>query len=275
MHSRNECLKVLRERYSKAKTKWEKSQILDEYCRNTGQARKYAIRKIQPGVNLGPKVRRKRKEGYDGQVRAPLVKVWEIFDYPCGQRLKPPLEVEVDRLREFGELRVSDEVASKLKRMSSATIDRKLKHQREVLHLLRSKGGAKPGSLLKQKIPIRLTEWDTSQVCYVEADMVVQGVKQVDIDTVKSYAQDLRGLLEESDFTERKAFLRSFIKRIEVNKEQITIHYHLPLPQGDKERVTLEVLPIDTLGGAGGIRTPYLLTASQTFSQLNYSPTTK
>ena len=26
-------------------------------------------------------------------------------------------------------------------------------------------------------------------------------------------------------------------------------------------------------GGAGGIRTPYLLTASQTLSQLSYSPT--
>jgi hypothetical protein len=26
-------------------------------------------------------------------------------------------------------------------------------------------------------------------------------------------------------------------------------------------------------GGAGGIRTPYLLTASQTFSQVNYGPT--
>ena len=49
MHSRNEYLKVLRERYLKAKTKKEKSQILDEYCRNTGQARKYVIRKIHPG----------------------------------------------------------------------------------------------------------------------------------------------------------------------------------------------------------------------------------
>ena len=29
---------------------------------------------------------------------------------------------------------------------------------------------------------------------------------------------------------------------------------------------------ISHLSGAGGIRTPYLLTASQTFSQLNYSP---
>ena len=57
--------------------------------------------------------------------------------------------------------------------MSSATIDRKLKHQREVLHLLRSKGGPKPGSLLKRKIPIRLTEWDTTKTGYVEMDLVV------------------------------------------------------------------------------------------------------
>ena len=173
MHSRNEYLKVLRERYLKAKSKKVKSQILDEYCLNTGQARKYVIRKIQPGIDLRPKQRKKRKEIYDSEVRAPLAKVWEIFDYPCGQRLKPLLDGEVDRLREFGELRISDEIASRLKRMSSATIDRKLKHQREVLHLLRSRGSPRPGYLLRQKIPIRLTEWDTSQVGYVEADMVV------------------------------------------------------------------------------------------------------
>ena len=74
---------------------------------------------------------------------------------------------------DLGELRVSDGVALQLKRMSSATIDRKLKHQREVLHLLRSKGGPQPGSLLKRKIPIRLTEWDTSKVGYLEMDLVV------------------------------------------------------------------------------------------------------
>ena len=79
----------------------------------------------------------------------------------------------MDRLRELRELVVSDEIALKLKSMSSATIDRKLKHQREVLHLLRSKGGPKPGSVLRQKIPIRLTQWDTSKVGYVEMDLVV------------------------------------------------------------------------------------------------------
>jgi hypothetical protein len=173
MESRNQYLKVLRERYLKAKAKKEKTQILDEYCRNTSQARKYVIRKMQFGVDLRPKPRRKRKQTYDGQVTTALARVWEIFDCPCGQRLKPILEVEIDRLIDLGELRVCDEVALKLKTMSSATIDRKLKHQREVLHLLRSKGGPKPGSLLKRKIPIRLTEWDTTKTGYVEMDLVV------------------------------------------------------------------------------------------------------
>ena len=68
MHSRNQYLKVLRERYLKARTKKEKTQILDEYCRNTGQARKYVIRKIQLGIDLRPKQRKKRKQTYDGQV---------------------------------------------------------------------------------------------------------------------------------------------------------------------------------------------------------------
>lgn len=79
----------------------------------------------------------------------------------------------MDRLRRLGEIEVTDEVAQKLKSLGSATIDRKLKHQREVLHLLRSKGGPKPGYLLKQKIPIKLTDWDTSQLGYVEVDLVV------------------------------------------------------------------------------------------------------
>jgi len=173
MESRKQYLGVLSERYLRAKTRKEKGQILDEYCRNTGQARKYVIRKIQPGIDLRPKPRRNRKQIYDGQVTAPLAKVWEIFDCPCGQRLKPILEVELDRLRHLGEVGVSNDVALKLKRMASATIDRKLKHQREVLHLLRSNGGPKPGSLLKRKIPIRLTEWDTSKTGYVEMDLVV------------------------------------------------------------------------------------------------------
>jgi len=172
MHSKNEYLKVIRERYFPARTRKEKTLLLDEYCGNTGQSRKYVIWKIRRG-SIKPKQRKRRKEQYDGQVKAALVKVWEIFDYACGQRLKPLLETEVERLRDLGEIEIPDEVASRLTMMSSATVDRKLKHEREFLHLSRAKGGPKSGSVLKQKIPIRLTEWDTSRVGYIEADIVV------------------------------------------------------------------------------------------------------
>jgi len=53
--------------------------------------------------------------------------------------------------------------------------------------------------------------------------MVVQGMEEVDIDIVKSYTKDLKSLLEESDITERKAFLRSFIKRIEINRDRVIV----------------------------------------------------
>jgi site-specific DNA recombinase len=107
----------------------------------------------------------------------------------------------------------------------------------------------------------------------IEADMVAQGVEQVDVAAVRAYAQDLRHLLEEADFTERKAFLRSFIKRIEVNGRQVRVCYSLPVPQDQKTEDQIEVLPIDTPGGDRGIRTPNLCDANAALSQLSYTPT--
>jgi hypothetical protein len=39
---------------------------------------------------------------------------------------------------------------------------------------------------------------------------------------VKAYAQDLHGPLEESEVTERKAFVRFFVERIDVDRGQAT-----------------------------------------------------
>lgn len=100
----------------------------------------------------------------------------------------------------------------------------------------------------------------------LEAEMAARGVQPVDEAMVKSYVQDLRGLLEEAEVLERRAFLRSFVKRIEVNKGQVTIDYRLPLPQSGKANEPSAVLPTVTFGGPGGTRTHDLLTASQTLS---------
>ena len=90
----------------------------------------------------------------------------------------------------------------------------------------------------------------------VEAEMVLCGGDHVDVETVRSYAQDLGNLLEESGFTESKTLLRSFVKRIAINGDKATIHYNLPMPPVGKKRQSIEVLPIDTPGGEGGTRTP-------------------
>ncbi len=115
MHSRNEYLKELQQRYLMAKSRKEKSSILDEYCRNTHQNRKYAISKIRSFRSSHPSRRRKRKQIYDGYVRAALARVWEIFDYPCGQRLAPLLKSEVSRLRQLEEIFIPNEVADQNK----------------------------------------------------------------------------------------------------------------------------------------------------------------
>ncbi len=106
----------------------------------------------------------------------------------------------------------------------------------------------------------------------IEAERVTRGVKHVDAEVVKSYARDLKCLLEEREVAESKAFLRSFIKRIEIGGGNARVHYVLPMPPDGKTRESLGVLPMVTLGGAEGIRTPDLLRAREALSQLSYSP---
>lgn len=167
---RNEYLKTIRPRYLKA-SKEGKTRILDEYCHNTGQNRKYVIRKLSPKENLILKRRKGRKMIYDPRVIVELIKIWEILDYPCGQRLESVLPEMMEKLNQWGELNTAPDVCQKLKTIKSATIDRRLAHQREYLHRKRF-ATTKPGSLLKTQIPIRLTEWDLNKVGYCEVDLV-------------------------------------------------------------------------------------------------------
>lgn len=155
--SKNQYMQTLRERYLKASRK-EKTEILDEYCRNTNQDRKYSIKKFRYKVKLKGKGQRKpRKEYYDGNVRAVLTKMWKIFDCPCGQRLEPLLKTETDRLRRLGEVVCLDEIANKLKNISKATIDRKLGHEKDVLWQNRKyKKNRNP--LLCQMVPVKTSD---------------------------------------------------------------------------------------------------------------------
>ena len=172
IEARKQYMETLREKYFKANKK-DKSKILDEYCKNTKQNRKYVIKKFNYKVKIKDrKDYKKRKTKYDGQVIAKLVELWKIFDYPCGQRLEQSIKTELERLRTFGEIKCSDNIAKQLLEISSATIDRRLDHEKEVLKL-KGKYRKKNSSFLLSTIPTKTSaEFDRYQVGNVQIDFV-------------------------------------------------------------------------------------------------------
>jgi len=62
-------------------------------------------------------------------------------------------------------------------------------------------------------------------------------------EVVREYVQDLKALLEESSIVEQKAFLKSFVERIEVDDSKVKVIYTLPMPPDDPDAETVGVLP--------------------------------
>jgi hypothetical protein len=75
-----------------------------------------------------------------------------------------------------------------------------------------------------------------------------KGQYKIDVEAIRSYVNDLANILEESEVAQRKAFLRSFIKKIVVDKDRAKLYYNLPVPPDGKKMETVGVLPIDNLG---------------------------
>ncbi len=109
----------------------------------------------------------------------------------------------------------------------------------------------------------------------VEAEMLMKGPDHVDGFAIKAYAADLKAILEEADLAASKAFLRTFIKRIEINGNEVTIRYTLPIPPQGNSTDEILVLPMETPSGDRGIRTPDLCDANAVLSLLSYIPMRK
>jgi len=76
----------------------------------------------------------------------------------------------------------------------------------------------KPGKLVLEELAPRIKELKTrgddlsKAILQIEAEMITCGVQDVKLATVQAYASDLRNILEESDFIDRKAFSTLFYK---------------------------------------------------------------
>ncbi len=169
--SKREMIEAIRPRYLKA-NKPGKQQILDELIATTGYHRKYAIRVLKHR----PKPKGLKKPGrqkiYQGEVVQVLEQIWEICGRICSKRLQPFLPEMVAVLERCHELSLSEETKGLLLGMSRATIDRCLKKAR-FTHPQHGLSTTKPGTLLKQAIPIRtFTPWEDEHPGFLEIDLV-------------------------------------------------------------------------------------------------------
>src|SRR5579862_9689023 len=98
MHSREQYLTRVREEYRNADKK-TKGRLLNKARKRTRLNRKVLIGKLAHPAAPVEKKRQPRRAAYGSEATTALIQVWEIFDYPCGQRLAPALRREVERLR--------------------------------------------------------------------------------------------------------------------------------------------------------------------------------
>lgn len=171
---KKELTSTTKPRYLKADKK-DKGKILDEFCSNTGYNRKYAIRIFKAGYDYRRVVRegrKPRKKKYSSEVMAVTIKIWELLEFPCGTRLQPLLIPTLESMMRFKEIFVSKETKFLLEKISAKTLDRRLKKERQIRRLGRNRGTTRHGSLLKSSIPIRITNWDTKKVGFMEMDTV-------------------------------------------------------------------------------------------------------
>ena len=60
--------------------------------------------------------------------------------------------------------------------------------------------------------------------------MLSQRLKVLDdVNTITAYAQELRDFLDESEPTERRAFIQSFVKEIVVRRGNALLRYTIPI----------------------------------------------
>jgi hypothetical protein len=169
--TKKEILEKLRTRYGKA-GKIHRVKLIDQAVELTGYHRKSAIRSLnwEPALSLGmPGLIGRPKEYEPASLLSPLKTIWLSGQQPCGKRLQAMMAEWVPAYEAYHQSLPSS-VRERLLEASSATLDRLLRPARSQHR--KSRGGTKPGTMLRQQIPIRGGAWQENQPGWTEADTV-------------------------------------------------------------------------------------------------------
>jgi hypothetical protein len=170
--TKREYVEAVYLRYKEA-SRGERTIILNELCATCGYNRKYAIRLLRGYKRFTkPKPCKRGKPSFyrREEILIPLRQIWLDANLPCSKRLQAILPLWMPGYKQsFGEL--SDEVSNALLKISPATIDRLLAPVRIQYHK-RGRSTTKPGTLLRNQIPIQTNQWNESRPGFIEADTV-------------------------------------------------------------------------------------------------------
>jgi hypothetical protein len=167
--TRKEVVTKLRRRYANAGAE-HKRKLLDQVQELLGYHRKAAIRALRaPRIEPGPRVITGRPVSYEPERLLPYLRpIWRATDYACGRRLVAMLPEWIPAYEEH-ERKIPAEVRDKLLEASGRTLDR-------LLEPLRVQGMGRcltrPGTLLRQQIPIRGSVWEEGVAGWLEVDTV-------------------------------------------------------------------------------------------------------
>ncbi len=170
--SKKEYLEAIVKRYRVSSRKI-KTAMLNEFCAACHYHRKHALRLLQTfrRFTQKPPGKRGRKQVYDAELlRKPLQLIWRVANLPCSKRLKAIIPLW---LRGYIETcgPISQEVAGALLRISPPTIDRILKPVR-ARYAQHGRATTKPGTLIRNNIPIKTNQWNEFRPGFLEADTV-------------------------------------------------------------------------------------------------------
>jgi hypothetical protein len=168
--SKRDYIAILWNNYRLAKSRVEKSLILNEICRNLGLHRQSAIRLMnkpcEPKLSRGSS---KGNRGYSSESKFHLVKLWKKMNRPGGKLMRAMIPFWLDfYLEDDCTLGIRQELMS----MSKSSIDEFLKPARAEWRRKRNTGtkAAKPS--VQSWVPVKQVGFRTKRVGTIEIDTV-------------------------------------------------------------------------------------------------------
>jgi len=171
--SKQEYLSEIRMRYLLS-SKERKQKILDEFCKVCSYNRKYAIRLLNKKTTSKKKEKR-QKPGPKPKYNTPgiiqfLKDLWMSTNLICSPRMKSIIPYWLPWYRREKDI-LSKKDEALLRKISPATIDRLLSPFRG-RYQKRGLSTTRPGSIIRELIPIKTDQWDEKRPGFVEVDSV-------------------------------------------------------------------------------------------------------